>query len=567
MTKPDQPILTAADLLALVGAAEMPVTRRRDMISAVGRICEMIGVEPRGLRLEVPLLRGKLASIRPAAHGVTEKTFANVRSLFLAALELAGTIDGNKRGRARRDAAWAPLVEAIRDDKRVANGLACFFNWCCREGISPDSVDDSVVQRFHVWLETRTLHPRPRDLVRGVPLIWNEARRQIDIWPRRELARISFRVPSENLSWSELNPVFRAEAETYLRIRAAPDIFNTDPNAPRRPLSTRSIAHQRGHICLAASVLARHEGFGTPQALADLIRPEAFKTVLRHYHNRAEGKPSAQAILVAKTLIDIARYYEKMPETAVRELKAIAAKLPARPFDLTPKNKALLRELESDETRARLLFLPGCLIRKVDAGLEAGRLDFVTAQIAVAVDILLAAPLRMHNLARLNWTRHFKEPRGPKGVLILYIPKEETKSGRRDLCYELPEEVARNIRWYRTRILPRLGGDPRGDLFVTSGGAAKDQRTFAVQITEAIEEHVGVRMTPHQFRHLAASMYLEEHPDDFQSVTDLLGHAWGKTTLIYAGSSSRRASRVYSNVILEQRASLKLKGRVGQRRR
>ena len=68
-------------------------------------------------------------------------------------------------------------------------------------------------------------------------------------------------------------------------------------------------------------------------------------------------------------------------------------------------------------------------------------------------------------------------------------------------------------------------------------------------------------MSPHQFRHLAAALYLEEHPDDFRSATDLLGHAWANTTSIYAGSSGRRASRVYGEHVPERRRSLQLRRR------
>ena len=38
----------------------------------------------------------------------------------------------------------------------------------------------------------------------------------------------------------------------------------------------------------------------------------------------------------------------------------------------------------------------------------------------------------------------------------------------------------------------------------------------------------------------------------------ILGHAWSKTTLIYAGSSSRRASQAYNQYLLKQREALKL---------
>jgi integrase len=181
--------------------------------------------------------------------------------------------------------------------------------------------------------------------------------------------------------------------------------------------------------------------------------------------------------------------------------------------------------------------------------------------VAAAVEVALIAPLRPHNLSRLNWGRHFHEPNGSKGRLLLRIPAQETKTKQRELVFELPDDVANRLRWYRRTILPRLGSDPNGDLFVTHGGALKDQKTLASQIITRIEQRVGLHMTPHQFRHVAASFYLRAHPEDFRTVTDLLGHSSAKTTLIYAGVSSERASRVYTNFVLEQREALKPKGR------
>jgi integrase len=299
--------------------------------------------------------------------------------------------------------------------------------------------------------------------------------------------------------------------------------------------------------------------------LADLVRPEAIKAILRHYHSGAGGKPNAFAVGVSKTLIDVARYHVRVGEERLRELKAIAAKLPAIPYELTEKNKELLRRLENEQTRARLVFMPDVLMRKAEAELRRGHLPFVEAQVAIAVDILLVAPLRPQNLIGLDWLGNLKEPHGPKGKLLLYIPKEQTKTKKRELTFEIPDETARKIRWYRQEIMPRLGADRDGHLFVSEGGGRKEQETLTGQIIEKIAEHVGIHMTPHQFRHVAAALYLEEHPEDFQTVTDLLGHAWIKTTLIYAGSSSRRASKAYCNMLLRQRDALKLKR--GRRRK
>jgi integrase len=563
MNAPIHPVQSAADVLQMLQQADLPPLRKRDMVSAVRRICDMLGCAPASLRLDVPGLRIRVVAVRPAAHGISPKTFSNIRSLFAAALEWAGVVEGVGRGVARRHPAWAPLVLEIAGDKRLSMGLAAFTNWCAAKGIDPAGVDDAVVRRFAAWLEGRTLHVRPRDIVRGTPRCWNEARDRVPGWPQTTLTPISFRPASANLRWDELPAALRAEAEVYLALRAGPDLFDIDPNTPTRPLAASTIRQQREHIRLAASVLAR-EGVSVA-GLADLVEAERFKTVLRHYHNKADGRANAFAILMAKTLIDVARYQVRVTDAHLAELKKLATRLPAVPFDLTAKNKALFSQLESEQMRARLLHMPDDLMRRVKAELQAGKLRFVDAQVAVAVEILLSAPLRPQNLSVLNWTRHVREPNGPRGKLLLYIPAAETKTKRRDLIFELPPELAKNIRFYAREILPRLGADPNGDLFVVAGGRRKDQETLSEQITERIARQVGLHMTPHQFRHVAALLYLDAHPDGFQSVSDLLGHAWSKTTQVYAGSSSRRASRAYGAHVIEQRRALALKRRPRRR--
>jgi integrase len=243
----------------------------------------------------------------------------------------------------------------------------------------------------------------------------------------------------------------------------------------------------------------------------------------------------------------------------IASLKGFAAALPPIPFDLTAKNTTLLRQFESEALLAKLIFLPDQLMAEVIATLKTGPVDFVKAQVAIAIDFELAIPLRPQNLSRLNWRRHFSEPDGPKGRLILHIPKDEMKSRKKDFVAEIPNELARRLRWYRRHILSRLNADVNGDLFVTTKGLKKDQETLTIQIITAIERHLGVHMTPHQFRHLCGILYLEENPQDIETVRALLGHAWTKTTLIYVGSQSRRASNAYSNFVFAKREKLKLK--------
>ena len=460
------------------------------------------------------------------------------------------------RGSAKRHPDWGPLLETIAHDQRLSNGLAAFANWCASQGISPREVNDTAVQRYLIWLEARTLHTKPRDRGRHVPKMWNEASIKVNSWPTTKLTTLSFKAPPEHLRWSDLSSSFQQDADAYLALRANPDLFDERPEAPKRPLAPSTIRQQREHLRLAASILTRSGE--TIVSVSDLVRPERFKAILRHYHNRAKREANAFAIGVSKTLIQVAQYHTGATSEQVAELKLLASNLPSVPFDLTEKNKALLRQLESERVRAKLLFLSEQLMAEVAKDLELGPVRFVAAQVAIAIDILLALPLRPQNLCSLNWQQNFSEPYGPRGKLLLHIAAHDTKTKRRDIDSEVPDDVAQRLRWYRRRILPRLGADANGYLFVTRNGDRKGQTTLTLQITNALARHIGVHMTPHQFRHFGATSYLEQHPEDFETARAILGHAWSKTTRIYAGSSSRRASRAYGQYLLKQREELKL---------
>ena len=162
---------------------------------ATERICAMADVTPAEVPADAPAIRAVLRKVRPALHGLTSKTWANLLSRFRHELRLAKVIDPNRQGCAARHPAWANLVQAIAGEKNLSNGLAAFLNWCAAQDTVPDAVDDSVVRRFHAWLEHTTLCPKPRDLVRQTPRLWNTASEQVKAWPKSKLTLISFKAP------------------------------------------------------------------------------------------------------------------------------------------------------------------------------------------------------------------------------------------------------------------------------------------------------------------------------------------------------------------------------------
>jgi integrase len=551
-----RPALTASDLVSWLARQDIDDVRRRDQISAVNRICAMGGVSPAHFVVTASSVRSLLASIKPAAQGVSSKTFSNIVSNLTAALVAVGIIDGNLRGLAGKDPSWSTLRHALEDNDALSNGLARFMNHCAWRGIQPEAVADAVVVEYRVWLEGRTLVASPREHARRVPDLWNRAAAKIAGWPRTTLSALPVEGKPRKIAWDALPKAFRLEAEAYLAMRRNPDPFDERSDRPTRPLADATLHQQREHIRLSFDVLAN--AGDAPASLAGLVEPERLKTVLRHYHDGANGKPNAFAVSLGKTVVAIAKYHVRVTPEDLSRLKQIAGKLPSIPFDLTEKNKDLIRQFDDKTVLARLLTLPYLLVQEARDRLETGRPHVqLPAQVALAIAILFAAPMRCQNLIALNWRDHIREPNGRRGPVSILIPASQTKTRRLDLAFELDRNTSDLLRWYRLVILPALGADPKGDLFVQPGGKRRGRSGLSSQITEAIHRHVGVHMTPHQFRHLAAALYLDARPEDFETVRQILGHSYGKTTLIYAGLSSERASKAFGLIVAAERERLR----------
>ena len=107
-------------------------------------------------------------------------------------------------------------------------------------------------------------------------------------------------------------------------------------------------------------------------------------------------------------------------------------------------------------------------------------------------------------------------------------------------------------------LSPLLGTSAAGILFAVallcSGQNATLTGTLAGQIVAAIRRHIGVRMTVHAFRHVAAKIYLDRNPGAYALVSRLLGHRSIQTTMnAYTGLESKAAGIVYDQEILRLR--------------
>ena len=158
-------------------------------------------------------LRGLIASIEPAIHGISAKTFANIQSDVRGALALTGIIDPIGRGAAGRDPSWSPLVDAVAESKPLACGMARFFSFCSMRHIEPDDVGDDTVLAYLVWMETRTIVSAPAADARRVPRLWEFSSGSRPGLAEAPLGSIGVGLAARKTGWAELPELLRVEAE------------------------------------------------------------------------------------------------------------------------------------------------------------------------------------------------------------------------------------------------------------------------------------------------------------------------------------------------------------------
>lgn len=544
-------IRTLADLLADFAQDDaLSRTRRRDLSSAVRRLCDLLGRHPVGVPASIAELRGAINDLTPGGADISLKTLQNLRSNVLAALRHDATMNN---GRISLTPAWQELYDRL-PDKRSRDGLSRFLRFCSAQAVVPEAVDDDIVAAFVAWLGEATLVRKPHELHRRCCRLWNETIGVVPGWPLRPLTLPDHRRPRRTVPLSDMPLSFQQDVERYLGWLTDPDPF--DDERPRRALKPRSIILRHKLIELAASAwLNRGHQREQLGSLRDLVAVEAAKDVFRHYLSRNE--PSSPAFLhnLAQLFFSIAKEWVRADETHLEGLRNLRRRLPPVPTGMTDKNRALLRQFEDLETLRRLLDLPRQLLAVAAKDNAGSTRAAIKAQLALALEFRLMVPIRMANLIDVRIGQELIRPGRSGQPYRLLIAADDSKNGE-PIEFELPTELSDMIDLYIQDYQPRLTRPGNPYLFPAAAGGRKSQQTLSQQIQERLMQRLGFKMTPHQFRHLSAWLYLRRNPGDFVTVQKLLGHKNIKTTLnFYANLDTTTAARHYDALIAEERAA------------
>ncbi|MFM7654289.1 MAG: tyrosine-type recombinase/integrase, partial [Paracoccaceae bacterium] len=391
-------------------------------------------------------------------------------------------------------------------------------------------------------------------------LAWGRCRVTITGWPDVEI-----QVPNHSrayaLAKADFSEEFVTDVEAYLHHLAVVDPFQ---DVPRKAMARTTLRDTKLRIYQLASALAQSgRDPKTFTGLCDLVTPEAAKTALREQYQRNGGRKTGQLANYARTLINAARHWVKVPEQEIETLRALARSITPRVGGMTDKNRARLRQFDSEDAVQRLIGLPGLVFAALPSSGRLSTTQALRAQSALAVAILiLGAPLRIKNLASLQLGVHVQETRpivlsgsagnGGKGatrIRHIVLPAHEVKNDK-DMEFTLPSGLCKFLDTYVNRCLPILVQGGSTYLFPNTSGGSKRADGLSVQIKTFIRREMGLIVNAHLYRHLAAKLYLERNPSDYPTVQMLLGHKDLQTTLrAYVGMEQGDAIKRFDKMM------------------
>jgi integrase len=530
--------------------ASLSASRKRDLCSAVTIFAKLRDQAPAAILLDLAAIRDALDHMEPAWAQISRKRWQNIRSGVAAAIAASGLRPMLKTSDLPLDRVWARLL--ARAPQRVRLPLLRFARWASLREIAPQVIDDRTFARFFADLEAGTLVRNLRYLPRAVTRAWNALvalRRSAGLRPVAIPAggRVLTRIP-----WERLPVALREDVGRYLTWASVPDPLADE--ARPRALGTQTLRLQGDHIHSAVSA-AVAAGIPLKQltSLARLVESETFRTLLRHRWKGDGGKLTAYTHGIAITLIAIATEWVQAPAAAIATLKALRSKLGALPSGLTPKNQTLLRTLDDPRLVADLIQLPDRIWHAARRRLPESKRALVDLQSALAIDVLIHVPLRIRNLTSLKFGVHLHWPQGRHRPALLSIGETETKNKVR-LEFELPTALADRLLMFRDEIAPLVTGERPQTIFVTWRGKPKRSAAIQVAIEKTVLRYLGLKITPHQFRHLAAKIILDANPGAYELIRQLLGHTSLRTTTsFYAGIDTRRAGRAHADLLMKLR--------------
>lgn len=526
--------------------------RRRDLVSAVTTTGDLLDHGLDVVETDVPKLRKALASVSPAMRGITSKRFANIKSDLAAALRITGAMAPARKPEVR-SAGWNAFLAAA-DAKHHAWGLARFADFCLGCGIEPAQVTDETIRLFFDRVDRSVLTKDPFAICQETVQRWNKIAYHLEVG--EGLAQLSPLRRGRYIAppLTTYPKSLQDDVALYAARMRCEDLFAEEgPDKPLKAITIRNIeAHLRQYL---DALVGTGRQVADLRTLADIVQLAMVRDGLRQLRHRIGRPESPEARNILATLIAIATHHVKLPDDDLKRLRrglraGKQAQDQGRESGMTTKNMERLSQFDLPGNLHSLTGLPERLIERAKLRPQSPR-SALDAMYATALNILLAFPIRVANLASLDMQRHLSwAQRGTRRTLTIRIEGVEVKNGQ-PLEVNVREELAKLIWVYVSEFRTKICGANGTALFPWASGEARAASNLGQALSDLVLRETGLRVNPHLFRHLAGKRFLEENPGQYEVVRRFLGHKKIDTTLnFYTRLESKQALAEYDRTVL-----------------
>jgi integrase len=534
---------------------ELPATKRQNWMWALKVVARAVGKEPADIVAHPEFLRVVMKEAAPESIGLRRAAWNNARSLLGKALKWAGLASMPAHYQAAFAPAWTALWEKLPPGKNALRfQLDRLAHFCSAQGVAPEDLNDDVLSALYEALVNESIVKHPYEIYRGAAKSWNNAAERIAGWPQQRLA-VPSRQQRFTFPWSYFPASLEEEVEAYCRRAAG---LNLDDDHFVRAQRPATIETRRWQLRLLATAVVK-SGIAAESltGLKVLLQPQTVAAGLTYLLDRNGGTPSPQISHLATFLPTLARRLDASDEIVGR-LRKIATKLKITQHGMTLRNREAMRAFDDEETVRALVMLPSRLLDEVLKSRRKGYHEAKMIQTALAIELLLNAPVRRKNLASIELERHLLEvgSRRERRVHLRFGAAEVKNTN--DLEFPLMPETINLLDLYVTDWRAVMcAGQQTPFLFPgEQSDRHKGKGVLSSQIREVVHAYTRLDMPMHRFRHAVGKIFLDRNPGQYEVVRQLLGHKDIKTTIaFYAGAESASAARHYHRMILGIRGS------------
>jgi integrase len=539
-------------IAAIEQAVDLPAERRRHLVCSLRQIAKWLDRPTAVIPARFNAVEMALRQLHHARLGVEAKTLANHKSNVRASLRWFAVEHDMPRRGMRLSPAWVAFRDGI-GDRHLRQRLYSLMRYCSARNIAPGAVNDSVLDEYWRYRAETTALASNNTKRRLMARTWNDCVSAIEGSPMQRLTEPPVKRKA-GPAWDDFPEGLRTGIDAYLGgLSKSHRGVSGRRNRPCQPATIRT---RRAELMAVARMAVR---LGVPienlTSLPVLLHPDVVEPVIDAYWQKNGDEPKIFTIDLGWKLLRIARETACLEQAALDRLDDIRASLEHyRRAGLTPKNLQLIRQVLTEGMWSEVVSLPNVLMQQARSAKDhAPTKAALTAQLAVAVAILTFAPIRLANLVSIELGVNLIKPGGPNKPYWLVFPHYDVKN-RVDLNFKFDQPLTDLICEYIHEFRPAVvRGSNAAWLFPGEEGEHKTANTFGIQITERIEKAVGLRITPHQFRHAAAATWLKHRPGDYETVRRVLGHRNLQTTVdFYCGLQTTQATEQFGKLIREK---------------